>query len=76
MNIISIELEKVLAEIECYKKLNQNSEPIILMSNETKEFIINNSQFYYSTNKKTYHTLYGHKIAIANWLPFGEVQLR
>lgn len=79
MNIINIELEKILEEAFIYKANNKNQDPIILISKETLHFIElqTKKNFYHNDIKEdTFPMIYGFYVAIANWLPFGEVELR
>ena len=86
MNIIDINYEKLKEEIIKYTRLpvlNSESyieykEPIILMNNETLK-LLNQKNEHYIQNKniiKSVPMIFGCYIAIAEWLPFGEVELR
>lgn len=69
---------KVIQKIECYKNWHEGDLPILLLSNDTLKYIKNKALTYinYDPNLVTSVELYGCKIAIANWIPFGEAELR
>lgn len=88
MNIIDINYKKLRERIADYILMN-NSElyscidlyvpydkPIILMNNETLKLLNERNKKYIKDTNKLIPTIEGCYIAIANWLPFGEVQLK
>ena len=78
IKIIKFDNKKILESIECYITLF-NKKPILLMSQETSNFLKNEFvMFYPPLEKQTeYHHkyFYGCHVAIADWVPFGEVQM-
>ena len=82
MNIIDINYEKLEKEIIEYTRLQtlymQYKKPIILMNNETLKFLNQKNEHYIQNENKTKSvpTIFGYYIAIAEWLPFGEVELK
>lgn len=89
MNIIKIDLEKLNKMVDEYILSNNSSismsiyteldinRPIILMNKETLNQIkAKTIQHFDSIEKSSYPMFNGCYIAIADWLPFGEVQLK
>ena len=82
MNIIDINYEKLKEEIIRYGRLQAlnkyEEEPIILMNNETLKFLNQKREQYMQNESKTKSVpmVFGCYIAIAEWLPFGEVELK
>ena len=86
MNIIDINYEKLEEEIIKYTRLQalnsksyiEYKEPIILMNNETLKFLNQKNEYYIQNESKTKSVpmVFGCYIAIAEWLPFGEVELK
>lgn len=83
MNIIDIDYEKLREEIIKYTRLQTlnpelyikyNKEPIILMNNETLKFL--NQKNVHEKKCKSIPMVFGYHIAIAEWLSFGEVELK
>ena len=88
MNIIKFDYNKLSKSIDEYI-LNNNSDiyscphihidfdkPIILMNSETLKFIERETQTYICTKKEKIPMINGCYIAIAKWLPLGEVELK
>ena len=89
MNIIKFDYNKFCKGINEYILTNNNSDiylcpythidfdkPIILMNSETLKFIEKETQTYIYTKKEKIPMINGCYIAIAEWLPFGEVELK
>ncbi len=91
MNIIDINLEKLRKHINDYILYNNHDiflsadtivkydKPIILMNNDMLNFLKTKNKYYITNeneNIKNIPTIFGCYIAIANWLPFGEVELK
>lgn len=85
MNIIKIDMDKIQIAIQEYMTQQNNIikeyPPIILMNKKTLSQIQEEYQSFFKKYCKNYNlksskTIFGCHIAIADWLPFGEVQLR
>ena len=90
MNIIDINYKKLRDSIGDYILANSEDlyacsnvhiniiRPIVLMSEETLKFLNenNNNNYIINNPKKNFSMLSDCYIAIANWLPFGEVELK
>ena len=80
VKIIGFNNKQISKDIECYIKLFHDK-PIILMNLETSQFLTReNVMFYPEKNRQTRDIeyrrfFYGCHVAIADWIPFGEVQL-
>lgn len=85
MNIIDINYEKLRKNVNEYIMSNNTiytcqyehieyDKPIILMNNDTLNFLKGKNKDY--IKEKTNDLIFGCYIAIANWLPFGEVELK
>ena len=85
MNIIDINFEKLKTSINEYIMSNNTiytcpyehieyDKPIVLMNNDTLNFLKEKNKYY--IKEKTSDLIFGCYIAIANWLPFGEVKLK
>ena len=88
MNIIDINYKKLRDSVNDYILANsedmfsQNLDvhiniirPIILMNEETLKFL-NEKNYIINNSKKNFSMIFDCYIAIANWLPFGEVELK
>ena len=94
MNIIDINYEKLRRSISDYILMNNNElycccsdsyilpheliRPIVLMNNETLEFLKQKNEPYIQNGNKTKFVpmIFDCYIAIAEWLSFGEVKLK
>ena len=78
MKILQIDFNKMREEVSHYKNWHENNNPIILINNDTIEYIKNLASNILNINSSDINTVEwcGCKVAIANWLPFGEVELR
>ena len=86
MNIIDINYKKLRDSIGDYILANSEdlyacsnvhiniTKPIVLMSEETLKFLDKN--YIINNPKKNFSMIFDCYIAIANWLPFGEVELK
>ena len=87
MNVIKIDMDKIKKAIDEY--VYQNTDlmfqintiinyeyPIILMNEDTFLQIKKESSFLLKDLKYSPRKIFGCHIAIADWLPFGEVQLK
>ena len=88
MNIIEINFQKLRKSINEYILYNNHeiclcvdtiiryNKPIILMNSKTLNFFNQKNKQYIINKNKTIPTIFGCYIAIAEWLPFGEVELK
>ena len=91
MNIININLEKIREHINQYILYNNPDihlsidtivtydRPIILMNNDTLNLLKKENRHYIidnNNNNNNVPMIFGCYIAIANWLPLGEVELK
>ena len=92
MNIININLEKIREHINQYILYNNPDirlsidtvvtydKPIILMNNDTLNLLKRENKYYIINdninNNNVVPMIFGCYIAIANWLPLGEVELK
>lgn len=78
VELFKFDLSKVIKKIEYYKDWHEGNLPVLLLNNDTLKYIENTALIYinYDPNLVTDMELCGCKIAIANWVPFGEVELR
>ena len=91
MNIIDINFKKLRECINDYILCNNHeiylstdivieyNKPIVLMNNDTLNLLKTKHKYYItnnSENSKNVPTIFGCYIAIADWLPFGEVILK
>ena len=84
MNIIKIDMDKINIAIQEYmmQQIDTiNQYPIILMNKNTllqiqKDYQSFCKEYFKNYNLKFSKKIFGCHIAIADWLPFGEVQLR
>ena len=86
MNVIKINMNKIKRMIDEYilnnglyisvnEKLNIEY-PIILMNEQTLYQIKKENALLLNNYKNSFKMLFGCHIAIADWLPFGEVELK
>ena len=78
IKIIKFDNKKILESIECYIALF-NKKPILLMSQETSNFLKNEFAMFSPPLEKQIKNIeyfYGCHIAIADWIPFGEIEIR
>ncbi len=87
MNIINIDLRTMQTKIEEYIKNNEQimikkgsistkyPTPVLLMSQDTFKLIKNYNSLLL-IEKESFTSIYGCYICIANWLPFGKVDIR
>jgi len=87
MNIIEVNFEKLKKYIDEYILYNNDGiclsvgtviaydKPIILMNNDTLNFLKTKNK-YFTTNNTNVPMVFGCYIAVAEWLPFGEVELK
>jgi len=80
MNCISIDLEKLEALIKTYINTKEYiiHDPIMLMNEDTRILLKNQNQIllpFMPDKQKNIFTFWGYKIAIANWLPLGEIEI-
>ena len=77
LNIIKLELQNLNSLLDdAY--LKNKREPILLMSSETLKFL-NKSRGSFSNMQYSiygYHTYMGFKIALAEWLSLGEIDIK
>lgn len=88
MNIIKFDYNKLCKSIDEYIFNNNTNiylctdshinfdKPIILMNSETLKIIEKETQTYIYTKKEKVPMINGCYIAIAEWLPLGEVELK
>ena len=73
-----VDNKKILESIEYYIALF-NKKPILLMSQETSNFLKNEFAMFSPPLEKQITNIeyfYGCHIAIADWIPFGEIEIR
>lgn len=86
MNVIKIDMNKIKQMIDEYilndglsmsisEKLDIKY-PIILMNEQTLYQIKKENTLFLNNYKNSFKILFGCHIAIADWLPFGEVELK
>ena len=82
-NILDININKIHHLIlEHEHSTHNHDESVILMSYATLNFIKSSTDFYFFTfttpdiKDKSYNKICGCNIAIADWLDFGEVEIR
>ena len=87
MNIINIDYEKLRKNINEYIMSNNTiyacpyehivyDKPIVLMNNDTLNLLKEKNKYYIKEVKEENNLIFDCHIAIANWLPFGEVELK
>ena len=89
MNIININYEKLSRSVNEYIMSNNTlyacpdgyikyeyNKPIILMNNDTLNFLKEKNKYYIKEKTNKDNLIFDCHIAIANWLPFGEVELK
>ena len=92
MNVININVEKIREHINEYILYNNPNihlsidtivtydKPIILMNNDTLNLLKRENKYYIINdninNNNVVPMIFGCYIAIANWLPLGEVELK
>lgn len=75
MNILKIDYDKLYSEF-WYQTYYKGNKIIFLMSQETLNFIKSQMfDLYFTSSKNKNQKLFNCEIAIANWLPYGDVKL-
>ena len=78
MNIIIINLNDLRNEISLYQTSNQK-DPIILMNKDTYNFLKDKDTLdliFMPNEEEEIALIYNCRLAIAPWMPFGEVLIR